>query len=43
MLEELDRPIGDRHFSMRFAGDDSGSELGEGWLELLLETLAKTV
>lgn len=47
MEERADRPIGDRHFSMRFAGDDSaGSELGDILLEASvcsLETLAKTV
>lgn len=44
--ERADRPICDRHFSMRFAGDESaGSELGEVLLEASirsLETLAKT-
>ena len=44
--ERADRPICDRHFSMRFAGDDSaGSELGNVLLEASirsLETLAKT-
>lgn len=45
--ERADRPICDRHFSMRFAEDDSaGSELGDVLLEASvcsLETLAKTV
>ena len=44
--ERADRPIYDRHFSMRFAGDDSaGSELGVVLLEASirsLEKLAKT-
>lgn len=46
MEERADRPICDRHFSMRFAGDDfTGSELGNILLEASvysLETLAKT-
>lgn len=44
--ERADRPICDRHFSMRFAGDESaGNELGDVLLEASirsLETLAKT-
>jgi len=46
MEERADRPICDRHFSMRFAGDGSAdSELGDVLLEASvcsLETLAKT-